>query len=263
MTEASIIDGETSRDAFLGGRLVIEQPKGRPHRAGLDAVFLGATIGDEETGPILDLGAGVGVAGLVAAARAPNAPVILVERDPVLAALADRNIAANFTDRDPAASLTVAIADIAAPMVVRERAGLSAAMAGHVLINPPFHQSGSVRPSPDAHRREAHVLGDGGLAPWIKCAATHLETGGTLTMIFRADGLADLLRATERTFGGTRILPLHPRPGRPASRVLLRATKGSRAPLVLLPGMVLHGETGNGFTTEVETVLRHGGGVRL
>ena len=226
-------------------------------------MFLGATIGDEETGPILDLGAGVGVAGLVAATRAPNASVILVERDPVLAALADRNIAANFADRDPAARLSVAVADIAAPMAMREQAGLSAAAASHVLINPPFHQAGSVRASPDAHRREAHVLGDGGLAPWIKCAATHLKAGGTLTMVFRADGLADLLRATERTFGATRILPLHPRPGRPASRVLLRATKGSRAPLVLLPGMVLHGETGNGFTAEAEAVLRRRGGVSL
>jgi tRNA1(Val) A37 N6-methylase TrmN6 len=42
----------------------------------------------------------------------------------------------------------------------------------------------------------------------------------------------------------------------PATRILVQGRKGSRAPLSILPGLLLHAATGHGFTPQAETVLR-------
>ena len=85
-----------------------------------------------------------------------------------------------------------------------------------------------------------------------------LKFGGDATVVFRADGLADLLAAAARRFGGAEIMPIHPRPGEPAHRILVRAIKGSRAALKLLPPLVLHEDEGNAFAPGVEAILREG-----
>ncbi len=79
---------DVTRDGFLGRRLVIAQPARGAHRAGLDALLLAASLPDDTGGTILDLGAGVGVAGLAAAVRLSTATVTLAEIDPTAAALA-------------------------------------------------------------------------------------------------------------------------------------------------------------------------------
>jgi len=50
-------------DAFLGGRVEAVQPAAGHHRAGLEAVLLAASLDSRIAGTIVDLGAGVGVAG--------------------------------------------------------------------------------------------------------------------------------------------------------------------------------------------------------
>lgn len=69
-----------------------------------------------------------------------------------------------------------------------------------------------------------------------------------------------MLVALDQRFGAIRILPLHPRAGDPAHRVIVEGTKGSRAPLQLLSGFVLHVE-GNGFTPAAEAILKGGAGL--
>jgi tRNA1(Val) A37 N6-methylase TrmN6 len=53
------------------------------------------------------------------------------------------------------------------------------------------------------------------------------------------------------------VLPVHGRAGQPAIRVIVRARKGSRAPLTLLPGLMLNDEEGRP-TDAAEAVLRGG-----
>ncbi len=65
-----------------------------------------------------------------------------------------------------------------------------------------------------------------------------------MTLIHRADRLDDVLECVTRSFGGIAILPLHPKRGRAAERIILRAQLGSGEPLAILPGLVLHEETG-------------------
>jgi len=245
---------ETTLDAFLGGRLTIEQPNARHHRAGLDAVFLAAAADPPPDALVADLGAGVGTAGLCLAARRPDVRLQLVERDPDLAALARANLMRNGPD----GGHEVVEADILAGATALADAGLAANAADMAIVNPPFYKRSETRASPKAPRAAAHVLEGGGLDAWIRCAAHLVKARGQLVLIFPAAGLAECLGALGRRFGGGAILPLHPRPGRPASKIVLVAHKGRRAAPELLPGLVLHPETGNAFSPAAEAILRCG-----
>jgi tRNA1(Val) A37 N6-methylase TrmN6 len=251
--EAGALDA--TEDAVLGGRLILRQPR-RGHRVGHDAILLAAATPAKTGEHVVDFGAGVGAAGLALAARMAGPSVTLLEIDPALAALAEENIRRNaFADRVRAITL-----DVTAPARAFAAAGLPPGSAARVLMNPPFNDPAASRASPDADRRLAHV--SAGLAPWLRSAARLLAAGGTVTLIWRADGLADLLAALARGFGAVAVQPVHPRPDAPAIRVLVRAVKGSGAPLALLPGLVLADADGHP-SAAAEAVLRHGAALPL
>jgi tRNA1(Val) A37 N6-methylase TrmN6 len=129
-------------------------------------------------------------------------------------------------------------------------------------MNPPFNDPARQRGSPDPRRRLAHADPGETLAAWAKTAARLLHPPGTLTLIWRADGLGEVVRALDHAFGGVTVLPVHSKDGEPAIRILVRATKGSRAPLALLPGLVLNDDAGRP-TSRSEAVLRAGAALPL
>ena len=103
------VESETTEDAVLGGRLILRQPR-RGHRVGHDAILLAAATEARAGEHVVELGAGVGAAGLALAQRVPGVRVTLVEIDSALAALARDNAARNgFADR-----VQVAVLDVAA-----------------------------------------------------------------------------------------------------------------------------------------------------
>jgi tRNA1(Val) A37 N6-methylase TrmN6 len=237
-------------DAVLGGRLKLYQPA-RGHRVGHDAILLAASTAAAAGDVAVDLGAGVGAAGLALALRVPGVSVRLVELDAELADLAARNAARNGL----ASRVTAHALDVAAPLADFAAVGLAPATAERVLMNPPFHDADRAQASPDARRRTAYLASPGALATWIGTAARLLRPDGTLTLIWRADGLGELSGLLEGAFGAVTVQPVHPKPAAPAIRVLARATKGSRAPSGLLPGLVLNDRDGRP-TAEAEAVLR-------
>jgi tRNA1(Val) A37 N6-methylase TrmN6 len=247
---------EITEDAVLGGRLTLRQPR-RGHRFGHDAILLAAATDARPGETAVDLGAGVGTAGLALAHRVPQLAVTLVEVDPMLAALARENAARNaLGDR-----VQVAVLDVNAGGEDFARAGLPGACAEHVLMNPPFNDPLRQNASPDAGRRHAHVASGDTLVRWIGRAESLLVQSGTLTMIWRADGLAEVLTAVAG-FGGTAVLPIHPKPATAAIRVIIRAVKGSAAPLVLLPALTLNDADGKP-SVEAEAILRNGACLRF
>ncbi len=251
------VAAETSDDAVLGGRLLLTQPR-RGHRVGHDAILLAAATGGRAGEHAVDLGAGVGAAGLALARRVDGLSVTLVEIDAALAKLA----AANIRRNDLGARVRAVALDAAAPGRAFAAAGLPAGTAARVLMNPPFNDPRERQVSPDPARRRAHVAAPDGLAAWVRNAERLLAPRGTLTLIWRADRLADVLAALARRFGAVTVLPVHSRPAAPAIRVLVRAVKASRAPLVLLPGFVL-ADAGGRPTAEADAVLRHGAALPL
>jgi len=244
--------GALTEDAVLGGALRLRQPR-RGHRVGHDAVLLAAACPVLPGEHVVDLGAGVGAAGLALAARACDIAVTLVEIDPDLAALAAQNAQLNGL----AARVRSIALDAVAPARAFAAAGLVPESVARVLMNPPFNDPVRQKSSPDRRRRLAHAAPRETLAAWIRTAARLLRPRGTLTLVFRADGLAELARALDVVFGAVAVLPVYPKPDEPAIRILVRATKASRAPLALLPGLVLNDAGGNP-TPEAQAVLRAG-----
>ncbi len=241
---------ETTEDAVLGGRLRLRQPK-RGHRVGHDAILLAAAAGARPGEQAVDLGAGVGAAGLALAARVPGLKVALVEIDPGLCGLAADNIRLNRMDERVRAVL-----GDAENMDALAAASLAAGSADRVLMNPPFHSVKQQQASPDPRRRLAHI-GEPGLLPrWIATAASLLKPQGVLTLIWRADGLAEVRSALAEAFGGIAVLPVLPRDGAPAIRVLVRAVKAGQAGETIYPALVLNDAEGKP-TVAAEAVLRH------
>lgn len=238
-------------DAFLNKRLVLRQPVAG-HRAGTDAVLLAAAAPAAFAGIAIDVGAGVGTAGLVLATTRPAASIGLVETDPGLAALARENCALNgMADR-----VGVHEADVLSPPS-RRAAGLVDEGAALVITNPPFLDPGRARLSPERGKRQAHAMPDPGpaaLRAWIAASLALVAPGGTLVLIHRPEALAVILAALEGRAGAITILPILPRDTTPASRILVRAQKGSRAPLVIAPPLVLH--EGRAFTRLAEAIHR-------
>lgn len=259
--ESFSADDASTLDAFLGGRLMLSQPEAG-YRAGLDAVLLAATVpaATANLAPtIADLGAGVGAVGLAAVTRLPGLCAVMVEREPALAMLCRDNIARSGLG----ARAEVIIADLEAPARDLETAGLTADRFDCVVANPPFQIEGDGHLPPNQLRARAHAMPAGGIERWARAMARLVKPGGTVAMIHRADALAELLAVFSGRFGALRVLPVLPRAGQPAGRVIIAGRKGSRAPLSLLPGLVVHGEQGHGFTPMLEAILRHGAGLDL
>jgi tRNA1(Val) A37 N6-methylase TrmN6 len=235
MTEAGLSADQCTEDAFLGGQLRLRQPKSG-HRAGHDAILLAAATSAKPGDRVADFGAGIGAAGLVLAKRVAGIKLVLAEIDRDLAELARGNARTNDIAADIVALDLTDGADAFAA------AGLAPDSLDVVLMNPPFNDAARHRASPQ--KALAHVATTTTLENWIHAARRTLKSGGVLTLIWRADGLASVLAALDRGFGSIAILPVHGDPAMPAIRVLVRATKGGKAPLQIHPALMLNNESG-------------------
>jgi tRNA1(Val) A37 N6-methylase TrmN6 len=232
-----MIRQEVTEDAFLGGKLRLCQPKSG-HRAGHDAMLLSAATPARSGDRVVEFGAGIGAAGLAIARRVPNVKLVLVEIDEKLAELARGNAVSNGIDAE-----TIVLDVTSAPRAFVS-AGLAPDSADVVLMNPPFNDFARHRVSPDKTRQIAHVATASTLDDWIGAARRILKSGGFLVMIWRADGIAEVLAALGRGFGGLTILPIHADVTSPAIRVLVRAVKGGKAPTRLEPALMLNDDRG-------------------
>jgi len=228
--------GEFTEDAFLGGRLRLRQPKSG-HRAGHDAMLLAAATSARSGDRVVDFGAGIGAAGLAVARRVAGIELVLVEIDEVLAELARGNAASNAIPAD------VIVLDVTSAADAFAASGLPPDSVDAVLMNPPFNDPVRHRASPDKAREIAHVATAATLETWIHAARRILKSGGVLTLIWRADGLAELLAALDSGFGNLAILPVHGDAKKPAIRVLVRAVKGGKAPTQMHAALMLNNES--------------------
>lgn len=233
-----------TEDALLDGRVRLRQPRAG-YRAGLDAALLAAACEAQPGERVLEPGCGAGAVLLAAAVRSPQLRFVGLDRDSAAVQLAQANVDGN----DLAARIQVRPFDIA-----RRFAELGEARFDAAIANPPFFDDPTTLRAPAPEKRGAWMA-EGGLKTWTDFLLAAVRDGGSITLIHRADRLADILGLLGAKAGGFQIRPAHPFADAPAKRVLVRAVRGGKAPLKLLPPLILHPREGAKHTPEAEAIL--------
>lgn len=240
-----------TKDAFLGGKIHIYQPK-KGYRAGIDPVFLSAAVLPRKNDRVLDLGCGVGTAGLLLLRRLKDSRSFHVtgfEKDPFLCELAHENAKLNGLQD----LFSFICGDLCAPPIEIINQSFD-----HIITNPPFFDGDMI--SPNVHKAFANHTLSGAFEDWVDFCIKRLKPFGCLTMIIPPQKLPEVFKISERRLGGFLIYPLWPREGVSAKRIVLQAIKDRKTPLKLLGGLVLHGE-GRAFTSEARGILWDGEGL--
>lgn len=240
-----------TEDRILGGRIQLRQPASG-YRVGIDPVFLAAAVPMRERGRALDLGCGVGAAALCLGWRQPDLQITGLEIQPSLAELAAGNAALN----QMGGRLSILAGDL-----LRPPSQLVTDSFNIVLANPPFHVANRASAPKEPGRAQGHVEGEADLTAWISRALDFTAPGGSLVLIHKPERIGEILVLLEARAGAVALFPLWAGAGKPARRILLRAQKGSAAPLTLHQGLVLHEADGGRYTAATEAVLRGGEGL--
>ena len=200
--------GGVTEDRLLGGAVTVRQPR-EGFRVAIDTVLLAAAVPAEDGQTVLEPGAGIGAAALCLARRVPGCRVVGLERRADLVGLAGENARLNRLER----RIDVMVGDLARPPP-----RLVPGAYDHVMMNPPFFAAGTTaRPDGEA-RAAARIEGEADLAAWIGFASGMLRRKGTLTLIHRAERLADVLAALSGRCGEIAVFPLWPRAGAEAAK---------------------------------------------
>jgi tRNA1(Val) A37 N6-methylase TrmN6 len=242
--------GELTRDAVLDGKVRLTQSRDG-YRVAIDPVLLAAAVPARPGQSVLDVGSGTGAAALCLRARVHELALTGLERDAGALALARTNAA------DNGAAIDWVEGDVMAPP-----SGLMARQFHHVMSNPPYRSTGRGRPSPVPGRASAHAVDEAAFPAWLSFCAGRVRDRGTLTLILPAVELARAMAVLEPLLGGIAVLPLWPRAGRPAKRVILQARRSRGAPSRLMPGLVLHDSDG-GYTDQALGVLRGAAAIEM
>ncbi len=248
MTSGQHQDFPLTEDEFIGGKVRVFQPE-KGYRAGIDAVLLAATVEAKSGENILDLGCGVGTAGLCLMGRLSDVQVTGLELQSVLFDIAQKNRVANgFEDR-----WSLVQADL-----LHLPKDMPLGSFDQVICNPPFMPKGSSHASPDPIKLLANHEGEASLRDWMLAALKLVKQKGAVTIVHRADRLDEILSVfREKKAGAVEIFPLWPYAGQPAKRVVVRAKRGISKPMMITAGQVLHEKDGS-YTSEIEGALRRG-----
>ncbi|MCZ4279525.1 methyltransferase [Kiloniella laminariae] len=237
-----------SEDEFIGGAVRVLQPV-KGYRAGIDAVLLAATVAAKAGDEILDLGCGVGTAGLCLMGRLPDVRVTGLELQSVLYDIALKNRELNqFEDR-----WSLVQGDL-----LQLPADLPLGSFDQVICNPPFMPKGRSNASPDPIKLLANHEGEALLRDWILAALKLVKHKGAVTIVHRADRLDEILSVfREKKAGAVQVFPLWPYAGQAAKRVVVRARRSVSGPLSICAGQVLHKDDGS-YSDVIDGALRKG-----
>ncbi len=223
----------------LDGRLELLQPA-EGFKTSIDAVLLAAACPVRGGQSILDLGSGIGTAGLCVLARVEGVSLTGVEIQDDHARISYENAVLNgFESR--------------AEFIASDIRAFSGRKYDHVICNPPYLKAGSYVESTTPAKALA-MGGDVMLGEWVAGAFDHIAGQGSFTIVHRADMIEQIIQAFGKRFGGIEIIPLWPRAGEAAKRVIVRGYKHKKSPAILHAGLALHED--DGYSAAADRILR-------
>ncbi len=237
----------TTMDTLLNGKILLEQPQ-EGYRVAIDPIFLAASIPAHSGETILDIGTGAGAALLCLAHRIADVRVIGLEIQQELGRLAAKNVRANsMQDR----------CEIIIGNLLKLPPRLAAGSFHHVMANPPYFEEKRSSPPKINNKRLSNIESEATLSDWINFAYLMVRPKGSVTFIYPAERMDELLALMHQKFGEIVIYPLWPMSGREAKRIIVRGRKNVQGPTRLSHGLVLHEPNGK-ITLNVDTILRQG-----
>lgn len=231
--------GERLDDLIRDGMRIIQRPDEFCYS--LDSILLAQFASLKRNETVWDLGTGTGVIPLLLTSRGA-ARVEAVERNPVMADIARRNVAGNQRD----AFITVLEADY------REYRGVFPANgAGLVVVNPPYGELGrgaeNEAPGHNTARHEVTAT----RADVIAVAAYLLKHGGRLALVQRSERATEWIAALEGArLPVKRLRWVHSYRHTPAKLVLLECRYGGHPGVRVEPPLIVYNAPGQ-YTAEV------------
>ena len=228
----------TTIDDFLGGAVRLKQTE---YRATSDAVLLASAVPAKEGQTVLDVGCGSGAVVLCLMARVKGLNAFGVDNQEQMVCAAKENALLNKQ------SVVVEKMDITNPPSKWKEMQFD-----HVFSNPPYFTETPTRQNTitaNAHKQTTP------LAEWLDFCIKKVKTKGTLTVIHRAEAVPEILSVLQNRMGKITLVPLYPKKGVCPKRVIIQATKASKAPFRLHTGFVLHNKD-NSRTKWAEDVMR-------
>jgi tRNA1(Val) A37 N6-methylase TrmN6 len=241
---------DVSVDDFLGGAVRLIQPKDG-YRVSMDTVMLAAAVPAKVGQTVLEGGIGTGGAAICLARRLEGVMIHGIDQQDDMLDFARRNAAFNGLD-DRIQCEKGCVTDLSGPQ----------SRYDHVMVNPPYLSAGKAIRPPSETKGLAHMEKTATLKDWMRFAVHKVKNKGTITVIIRADRMDEVIAHLHRRVGDLLLMPLWPRLGVPAKRVIIQGTKGMHGPASILPGLALHGEVER-YTPEAKKILWDGAALDL
>ncbi len=221
-------------DTLLRDRVRLLQSR-KGYRTSVDAMALAwfACERQPDARRCVDLGAGSGLVSILVGLRRPDVQLVLIERQPELAARAQRNLVLNGLE----SRANLLLHDLADPLTPADLARLlrdcprppsDPCTVDLVVCNPPYFRLEGRDPPRNPERHAAHCETTAPVERFCAVAAGLLGAQGVACFVYPAEGSARLTAGlTDAGLGDVEIYPLLHRENDPAPvRVLVRARRG-------------------------------------
>ena len=239
MFDGCTLEGERLDDLLLDGMKVIQRSD--QFCFSLDSVLLAHYVDIKKKDVVADLGTGTGVISLLLSALGVK-EIVAFEVNPVMADLAHRNVIGNHKED----VIQVVNGDYREMKKTFPSGSFSS-----VVVNPPYREVGTGRMSPHAGVATAGYEIHATLKDVFETAQYLLKYGGRLTMVHRADRLADLITLGRMYhMEAKRLRLIYTHEGRRAVRLLMEWRYGGHAELTVDSPLFIH-EADGSYTKEV------------
>jgi tRNA1(Val) A37 N6-methylase TrmN6 len=233
---------ELTEDYILDGKIFLLQPR-EGYRVAVDPVIFSHFINIERGRRVLDVGCGAGAISLILKWQAPDSEVFAID--------VDKNICEVCVENAQRNNLKINVINIGIERIQTHHE-LKDIEFDYVVTNPPFFDSKSSRVSSMKRIANFETVE---LKDWVSFCLKKVKNNGEFAIIHCASRIDDIFSAVRGKIGAVEIIPIFPKYGSDAKRVIIKGRKGSKSPAKITSGLILHNDDGE-YSETTEKILR-------